>query len=32
MWRVTAEADVARNQGTTMHDARAETGFAARKF
>lgn len=32
MWRVTAEADIARNQGSTMHDARAETNFAARKF
>ena len=32
MWRVTAEADLARNNGNTMHDARAETNFAARKF
>lgn len=32
MWRVTAEADIARNQGGTLHDARAETNFAARKF
>ncbi|PSS37797.1 hypothetical protein EW026_g6449 [Hermanssonia centrifuga] len=32
MWRVTAEADMARNSGAPMHDARAETNFAARKF
>ncbi|KAI0920599.1 hypothetical protein AcW1_002292 [Taiwanofungus camphoratus] len=30
MWRVTAEADVARSGGT--QDVRAETNFAARKF
>ncbi|KAJ3559696.1 hypothetical protein NM688_g183 [Phlebia brevispora] len=32
MWRVTAEADLARNSGGGMHDARAETNIAARKF
>ena len=32
MWRVTAEADLARNQGGAIHDARAETNIAARKF
>ncbi|KAI0339114.1 B-cell receptor-associated 31-like protein [Trametopsis cervina] len=32
MWRVTAEADVARNSGQGMHDVRADTNFAARKF
>lgn len=32
MMRVTAEADVARNNGQGMQDVRAETNFAARKF
>ena len=32
MWRVTAEADVARNSGTGMPDVRAESSIAARKF
>ncbi|KIP02354.1 hypothetical protein PHLGIDRAFT_26617 [Phlebiopsis gigantea 11061_1 CR5-6] len=32
MWRVTAEADIAKNNGGAIHDARAETSFAARKF
>ncbi|KAF7794630.1 hypothetical protein EIP86_005767 [Pleurotus ostreatoroseus] len=30
MWRVTAEADVARNSGTGMPDVRAESSIAAR--
>ncbi|KAI0697802.1 B-cell receptor-associated protein 31-like-domain-containing protein [Cytidiella melzeri] len=32
MWRVTAEADIAKNSGNGMHDVRADTNFAARKF
>ncbi len=32
MWRVTAEADVARNSGQPVQDVRSETNFAARKF
>lgn len=32
MMRVTAEADVARNNGQGMQDVRAESNFAARKF
>jgi len=32
MWKVTAEADMAKNSGGGMHDVRAETNFAARKF
>ncbi|KAI0076893.1 B-cell receptor-associated 31-like protein [Panus rudis PR-1116 ss-1] len=32
MWRVTAEADLARSSGSGGHDVRAETNFAARKF
>ncbi|KAI0092340.1 B-cell receptor-associated protein 31-like-domain-containing protein [Irpex rosettiformis] len=32
MWRVTAEAEIARNSGSPIQDVRAETNFAARKF
>ena len=32
MWRVTEESEIARNTGGGMHDARAETTLAARKF
>ncbi|KAG2078472.1 B-cell receptor-associated 31-like protein [Suillus decipiens] len=32
MFRVTAETEMAKTGGQTMHDARTETNFAARKF
>ncbi|KAH8079823.1 B-cell receptor-associated protein 31-like-domain-containing protein [Cristinia sonorae] len=32
MWRVTAEADLAKSSGTGMQDVRSETNLAARKF
>ncbi|KAI0633031.1 B-cell receptor-associated 31-like protein [Trametes polyzona] len=32
MWRVTAEADLAKSNGTGAQDVRAETNMAARKF
>ncbi|KAI0772407.1 endoplasmic reticulum protein [Trametes elegans] len=32
MWRVTAEADLAKSSGTGASDVRAETNMAARKF
>ncbi|KAH9886740.1 B-cell receptor-associated 31-like protein [Cubamyces lactineus] len=32
MWRVTAEADIAKSSGTGAQDVRAETNMAARKF
>ncbi len=32
MWRVTAEAELAKTSGQAAHDVRSETNFAARKF
>lgn len=32
MWRVTAEADLAKSAGSGAQDVRAETNMAARKF
>ena len=32
MFRITAEAEAAKTSGATIHDARAESSFAARKF
>ncbi|KAJ3487924.1 hypothetical protein NLI96_g3206 [Meripilus lineatus] len=32
MWRVTAEAELAKTTGQGTHDVRSETNFAARKF
>ncbi|KAI0331355.1 B-cell receptor-associated 31-like protein [Cubamyces sp. BRFM 1775] len=32
MWRITAEADLAKSSGTGAQDVRAETNMAARKF
>ncbi len=32
MWRVTAEADMAKSAGSGVQDVRAETNVAARKF
>ncbi|KAK7688688.1 hypothetical protein QCA50_008226 [Cerrena zonata] len=32
MWRVTAEADIARQTGSNVNNVQSETNFAARKF
>lgn len=32
MWRIVAESDMAKKDGSAVHDVRTETNLAARKF